>query len=89
MKLEIWNGSQLTFIKCAFDIFTALTPLMAEWVDIEAQKSRVRRMSVRDYPTWRLIRDYLFVRPHLENQKSIKGTRDLYFVTPSCLPIEP
>ena len=38
---------------------------MAQWVDVEAEKSRTERMSVRDQPTW----DW-FVGPHQESQKA-------------------
>ena len=37
----------------------------------------------------RLIRDNWFVGPHPESRKCMKETREFYFLTPSCLPIEP
>ena len=37
----------------------------------------------------RLIRDYLFVRPQPKSQKNMRETRDLYFLKPPCLPVEP
>ena len=40
-------------------------------------------------PYLRLIRDYWFVGPHSESQKNTRETRDFYFLTPQCLPIEP
>ena len=34
------------------DLKKSLTLLMAQWVDMKAQKSRTQRMLVREYPNW-------------------------------------
>ena len=54
-----------------------MTLLMAQWVDMDAEKSCSERMSVRYHP--RLIHDYLFVGSQSENQKIVQQMRDIYF----------
>ena len=36
----------------SFTVEKELTLLMAQWVDMEAEKSRTERMPVRGHPTW-------------------------------------
>ena len=62
---------------------------MAQWVDMKAEKI-THWAHVGAWPPYlRLIRDYVFFRLHPESQKIMKETRDFYYLTPTCLPIEP
>ena len=62
---------------------------MAQWVNMEAEKI-THWPHVDAWPPYlRLIRDHWFVGPQPESQKSMRETRDNYFLTPSCLSIEP
>ena len=55
-----------------------LTLLMAQWVDMEAEKI-THWAHVGAWPPYlRLFQDYWFVGPHLESQKSTKETRDFF-----------
>ena len=50
---------------------------MAQWVDIEAEKSRTERMSVHDHPTWGWF-EATDLSDRKESQKIIRETRDLF-----------
>ena len=39
---------------------------MAQWVDMEAEKSRTERMSVRDHPTWGWFETTDFTESNIE-----------------------
>ena len=80
----------MSMSKLHFSItYDDLTLLMAHWVDLEAEKSRTERLSVRDHPTagWFETTDLSSLTQRVK--KNMKETRDFYFLRPPCLPIEP
>ena len=67
--------------------FPILTLLMAQWVDMKAEKNT---HWARAWSTYlRLILGYRFIGPYQESQKSMKEMRGFYKLTPPRLPIEP
>ena len=60
---------------------------MAQWLDMEAEKSRTERMSVRDHPTWGWL-EATDLSELTQRVKKTSETRDFYFLMPSCLPIK-
>ena len=57
---------------------------MAQWVDMEAEKSRTERMSLRD-PLFEADLRLLICWTAPRGSK----TYGFYFLTPPCLPIDP
>ena len=61
---------------------------MAWWIGMEAEKSRTERMLMGNHPTWGWF-EATDLSGRTQKAKNIRETRDFYFLTPQCLPIEP